>query len=182
MKQLSLLKPSLTGNPGRDVSLQTSLTHVQYQYAGDLIWQNLIDFNDFAPNAIRKSGGVFSGNVQFKSILAQTFYPTIADGIVTINLSFGSYFWLDLTDNVTNFEIINAAPNVITFTLVVKQNSQNIKTLNFNFYGSVLKWANNDDPDVVVPDLDSVDVFSFSTKNQGSTWFAQILGQDFKSN
>lgn len=168
--------------PAKQVVLESSLTHVKYKYQGDNSSINLVDFNNFAPGAIRKSGGVFLGSVQIKSLLNQIFYPTVADGIVSINLSFGSYFWLDLTESVAEFQIINIAPDVTTFTIAIKQNSQNIKTVNFNFSGAVLKWANNDDPDAVVPVFDSVDVFSFSTKNQGATWFAQILGQDFKSN
>ena len=182
MKQLSLLQPNLIGPRGRDIALQKSLTHIQYQYAGGNSWTNLVDLNALAPGAIRKTGGVFTGNVQFKGLLAQTFYPTVADGIVSINLSFGSYFWLELTETVTSFEIINAAPNVTTFTLVVKQNAQNVYNVDFDFGSPVIKWANNDAPDSVVSGLGHVDVFSFSSKDQGATWFAQTLGQDFKSN
>ena len=181
MKQLSILQPSLQGRTGPAVALQKSLTHIQYQYVGDLAWQNLIDLNALAPNAIRKSGGVFTGNTQFKNILSQYYNLTIADNIVAINLSFGSYFWLDLDDNVSSFQIINAPPNVSTFTLLVKQNSQNVNTLDFNFTGATLKWANNDAPDSVVSGLGHIDIFSFSSKDQGATWFAGILGQDFKS-
>ena len=182
MKQLSLLQPNLSGPRGRDLALQKSLTHIQYQYAGGNSWTNLIDLNALAPDAIRKTGGVFTGNVQFKAVLAQTFYPTVADGIVSINLSFGSYFWLDLTEDVTSFEIINAPPNVCTFTLAVKQDTQSVHSLDFDFTGATIRWTNNDSPDSVVSGLGHVDVFSFSSKDQGATWFAQILGQDFKSN
>ena len=177
MKQLSSLQPNLIGPRGRDIALQKSLTHIQYQYAGGNSWTNLVDLNTLAPGAIRKTGGVFSGNAQFKGLLAQTFY-----GIVSINLSFGSYFWLEPTEAVTSFEIINAPPNVTTFTLVVKQNAQNVYNVDFDFGSLVIKWANNDAPDSVVSGLGHVDVFSFSSKDQGATWFAQILGQDFKSN
>jgi hypothetical protein len=182
MKQLSSLQPNLIGPRGRDISLQKSLTHIQYKYADSNSWTNLIDLNALAPDAIRKTGGVFSGNIQFKNSLAQTFYPAIADGIAPINLSFGSYFWLTLTENVTNFEIINAPPNVVTFTLVVEQSAQSVYTVDFNFGSQTIKWANNDSPDAVVSGLAHIDVFSFSSKDQGGTWFAQILGQDFKSN
>jgi hypothetical protein len=181
MKQLSLLQPSLQGRVGPRLALQKSLTHIQYQYEGDIVWQNLIDLNALAPEAIRKSGGVFSGNTQFKSTVSQYYDLAIADNIVAINLSFGSYFWLDLTDNVSSFSIINAPPNVTTFTIVVKQNSSNIKTLNFDFTGSTLRWANNDSPSSVVSGLNHIDIFSFSSNDQGATWFAAVLGQDFKS-
>jgi hypothetical protein len=181
MKQLSLLQPSLRGNTGRRLALQTSLTHIQYQHEGDATWQNLIDFNLLAPDAIRKSGGVFLGNIQFKSTVSQYYNLAIADNIVAINLSFGSYFWLDLTENVSSFSIINAPPNVTTFTLVVKQNSQSIKTLNFNFNDATLKWVDNAPPSSVVSGLNHIDVFSFSSHDEGDTWFAGVLGQDFKS-
>jgi hypothetical protein len=182
MKQLSLLQPNLIGPRGRDISLQKSLTHIQYQYVGNNSWTNLVDLNALAPEAIRKTGGVFSGNIQFKGSLAQTFYPSSADNIVPINLSFGSYFWLTLTENVTSFEIINAPPNVVTFTLVIEQNTQSVYSVDFDFGSSTIKWANNDSPDSVVSGLGHMDVFLFSSKDQGATWFAQILGQDFKSN
>jgi hypothetical protein len=181
MKQLSLLEPSLQGKIGANLVLQKSLTHIQYQYDGDTNWQNLIDLNSLAPEAIKKSGGVFSGNVQFKSTVSQYYNLTIADNIVAVNLSFGSYFWLDLTDNVSSFTIINPSPNVTTFTLVVKQSSQTINTLNFNFNGSTLRWINNAPPSSIVSGLGHIDMFSFSSKNQGAAWFAGVLGQDFKS-
>lgn len=182
MKQLSLLQPNLNGPRGRDIALQKSLTHIQYQYAGDNSWTNLVDVNLLAPNAIRKTGGVFTGNTQFRGLTFQTFYPVIADGMVSINLSFGSYFWLELTEKVDSFQIINAAPNVTTFTIVINQNTQNIYDVDFNFTGSNVKWINNEPPSSVVSGLGHIDVFSFSSKDQGATWFAQILGQDFKSN
>lgn len=181
MKQLSLLQPSLNGRQGLNLVLQKSLTHIQYQYNESSSLQNLIDLNAFAPGAIRKSGGVFSGKIQTKAILSQVFYPTVADNIVSLNLSFGSYFWLNLTDNVTSFEIINAPPNVVTFTLIVQQNNQNVKTVDFDFSGATIRWANNSEPYSVVSGLEHIDMFSFSSKDQGSTWFAQIMGQDFKS-
>lgn len=180
MKQLSLLQPSLNG-PQIDLFLLKSLTHVQYQYTDSSLPQNLIDLNNFAPGGIRKTGGVFSGNVQVKTVLAQVLYPTVADGMVSINLSFGSYFWLDLTDNVVSFEIINAPPGVVTFTLILQQNTQNIKTIAFNFLGAAVKWANNTAPYAVASGFGHIDMFSFSSRDQGATWLAQTLGQDFKS-
>lgn len=182
MKQLSLLQPDLNGPRARDIVLQKSLTHIQYQYIGDTSWVNLVDLNYTNPGSIPKSGGVFTGNVQFKGALTQTFYPASADGIVPINLSFGSYFWLNLTENVTSFEIINTPPNVSTFTLVIKQDPQVVYNVSFYFGSSNIRWANNDYPDSIVSGRGHVDIFSFSSKDQGATWFAQILGQDFKSN
>lgn len=181
MKQLSSLQPSLNGRQGLDLVLSKSLTHIQYNYTESSSPQNLIDLNALAPLAISKTGGVFSGRVQVRSVMSQIFYPTIADEIVSINLSFGSYFLLDLNSDVGSFEILNVPPQASAFTLIMKQSSQTIHTVNFIFSGSVVKWANNNPPYAIVSGFGHIDMFSFSSMDQGATWLAQILGQDFKT-
>jgi hypothetical protein len=180
MQQLSNIEPSLRGIRGRDISLQSSLTHIQKQYLGDTAWENLVAFNSFAPNAIRKTGGVFLGNTQFKSLIAQISYPTITDNIVGLNLSFAGYFWLDMTDDVDSFDIINTPNNVATFTLIVKQHNAIRHDLNFNFTSKTLKWAQGYEPASPVASLNQIDIYTFSSKDQGQNWFSNIIGLDFK--
>ena len=79
------------------------------------------------------------------------------------------------------FRSINVPNNVATFTLIVNQNASTVYTLDFNFTGSTLKWAGNNPPEYPVDNLNQIDMYTFSTKNQGVSWFAKTIGLDFKS-
>jgi|LauGreDrversion4_2_1035121.scaffolds.fasta_scaffold00425_14 hypothetical protein len=184
MKNLSDLSPSLNGARGGSVSLRANLTHIQYANNTSLSWVNLVGFADTAPNGIRKTGGVFTGNVQFKATMQQLNYLTIADNIATVNLSFGSFFWLNLTDNVTRFDILNIPDETVSFTLFVKQatlNSTASVLWNFNNNGTNIKWPNNTPVTQVSPTSNQIDIFNFVKTGPAAApiWRASTIGQNF---
>lgn len=177
MKSLSTIKPGYSGTAARQLILESSLTHVKYKYQRDNSSVNLVAFNEFAPSAIAKSGGVFTGPIKFLTSSSTPVQLSPADGIVTINLSFGGLFKLSLTESVSSFEVINVAPGLaVMFTLVIAQDTSPFtQTVNWTFSGSTIKWPNGTP---VANSLGSskFDVFSFKTVDAGATWHAMANG------
>lgn len=177
MKSLSTIKPGYSGTAARQLILESSLTHVKYKYQRDNSSTNLVAFNEFAPGAIVKAGGVFTGPIKLVSSSSSIVQLQPADGIVTINLSFGGIFKLSLTENVDSFEVINVAPGVaVMFTLIVAQDtSPYAQTIDWTFTGSTIKWSENT-PVANTLGISKLDVFSFKTISAGASWYAMANG------
>ena len=182
MKNLSQIKPACLGTNARQVVLETNLTHVKYKYSGDAASTNLVAFNEFAPSAISKTGGVFSGPIKFVTSSSSVVQLTPADNIVTVNLSFGGMFKLSLTESVTSFDVINVAPGVaVMFTLAVLQDTAPYtQTIDWVFNDSTIKWSNNT-PVANTQGAGKLDVFSFKTVDAGVTWYALSNGLGYLS-
>jgi hypothetical protein len=112
---------------------------------------------------------------------------------LTLDLTTGNYFTADLQSNGTsNIDTITVvpgavAPKTFTFNLKVTQGSV---PRQFKWNGSALtkfKWQRYWLPGtgwVHRPTNtlanDAVDVYSFTTYDNGTTWYATIVGQDIK--
>jgi hypothetical protein len=180
MKQLSAIKPTFIGDRGRDISLSTSLTHVKYSYAGDSTTQNVVSFNSFAPGAIAKAGGVFTGPVTLKTYSSKLITAASSSGVVTINLAFGNFFKLSLTENVVGFDVINVPEQAVMFTLIVEQDAAAPRTINWAFNNATVSWGNVDPSTVVTVERTNLDVFSFKTISSGSLWYASVNGLNYQ--
>jgi hypothetical protein len=100
-----------------------------------------------------------------------------ATGAVTLDLNLGNVQSLVLSGNVTSLAVTNTvAGKSCTFTLVVKQDGTGGRTFAFM---SGAKWSGG-----VVPTISSaankVDIFTFMTTDNGSTWYGFIAGQDMR--
>jgi hypothetical protein len=179
MKYLSGIKPTLIGDRGRDVVLSSSLTHVKYAYAGDVGSENLVAFNSFAPGAIAKAGGIFTGSTTLKTLAGTLITASSSSGIVTINMAFGNFFKLVLTENVVGFDIINIPPEAAMFTLIIEQDLVTNRSVAWVFNQGTIKWENATPVDVTSTRT-NLDVFSFKTINSGSVWYAKANGQNFE--
>jgi hypothetical protein len=178
MKYLSGIKPTLIGDRGRDVALSTSLTHVKYNHVGDTTSENLVAFNSFAPGAIAMAGGVFTGPITLKTHAAKLVTATSESGVVTINLAFGNFFKLVLTENVTAFDVINVPPQAAMFTLIVEQNTDIAKTIDWTFSSSTIKWGSIN-PATITATRTNLDIFAFKTTSSGSVWYASVNGLNY---
>ena len=138
---------------------------------------------------INKKVVVFrDGAVGYKHGLAVDLLTTT----VTPDLTTGSYFEVDLQGGTSRIDTITAvpgavAPKTLTFNLKVTQGSF---PRQFKWDGSALtkfKWQRYWLPGtgwVHRPTNtlanDAVDVYSFTTYDNGTTWYATIVGQDIK--
>ncbi len=101
---------------------------------------------------------------------------------VTVDVATGNFFQVDLASNsgnITTFNInnINATSNQLSSFILKVENSAS----NRNFTWSSLTnidWAGGAGPDITAGD-GKIDILSFTTYNNGTTWYGAIVGQDF---
>ena len=102
-------------------------------------------------------------------------------GIVTINLSTGNYFEIDLqsaTANITQFTINESlsGTQAQSFFLKITQSS----TARSIIWSSItnIKWPASTGPTISTGN-DAVDILKFTTYDQGTTWHGETIGQNF---
>jgi hypothetical protein len=101
--------------------------------------------------------------------------PAIAAGVLTIDLTAGTFFNVSNNANISTFAITGApAGKVSSFTLALKGNG----TAYTQSWGVSVKWANGAAP-VLTSDNNKVDLLAFVTNDGGTTWFGLIAGQFF---
>jgi hypothetical protein len=178
MKQLNSLKPRFQGTSGKQALFQVSPTHLQWKLYGDADWQDLTPLASLAPNKMPVSGGVFTGNIQIKNILETNVNANIVDGAVTLNMAQGSVFSLYLIDNISNINVINIpSGDVISFSIIVTQNSTEAKTLIWQS-NVQLAWPSNQPP-LVTSELNKIDIYSFLSIDAGVSFFGFSGGQAY---
>jgi hypothetical protein len=178
MKTLNSLRPRFQGPEGKRALFQTTSTHLQWKIEGDSSWQNLVSLDSLAPNKMPTTGGIFTGNIQVKNILETKTEASVVDGVVTLDLSQGGVFYLYLADHVSNINITNIPTgNAVSFTLVIKQNSDSSKTLNWSS-NIPIYWPYNESP-IVTNALDKTDFYSFLSIDAGVTFFGFSGGQAY---
>ena len=103
---------------------------------------------------------------------------------ITVDLSTGNFFEVDfeaLSGDVGTFTISNTNANagmITTFILKVIQGSTTT-TRNITWASlTAIKWPGGTTPTVTAGN-DQIDLFVFSTYDNGSTWYGTIVGQDF---
>lgn len=118
--------------------------------------------------------GTISG--QLKSAPETLTAPTIASGVLTLNLANGAVFSVSMTANITSIVVQNipTGTNVVSFTLILT-GTGSARTV---AWPTAFKW-----PDGVAPTLTAtngkVDVLSFMSFNNGTTWLGFVGGQNF---
>ena len=123
---------------------------------------------------------------RFETYYEQSVSVTSVSGIVTIDLSRGSFFELSTTEDVTRF-VINNTPgdssSSSSFTIKIVQGStpRTVDIDDFRTSGGVsipLNWNGNIIP-VVSSGANDVDIYSFMTFDGGSTYYGVVSGQNF---
>jgi hypothetical protein len=100
-------------------------------------------------------------------------------GRVTIDLATGSFFTLDLQTvdtTIDNFVTSNVSTGVTTFDLRVIQGSP-ARYFDWGYITNV-KWSSI--PADISATNNAVDVYSFTTYDNGTTWYGSVVGQDIK--
>jgi hypothetical protein len=105
-----------------------------------------------------------------------TVAATGTSGTITIDLNSGSIFTLQPTGNITGWTINNRPPSGVlgSFVLRIAGNG----TAYTWTWPTTTRWAYGEAP---IPTTTSgkFDLYSFFTFDGGTTWFAQIIGQNY---
>ena len=105
---------------------------------------------------------------------------------VTVDLATGNFFAVDMASNsgnVTTFTIsnTNATSNQLSSFILKLENSAS--NINFTWAsivsnGTNIDWAGGAGPDLTAGD-GKIDILSFTTYDNGTSWYGAIVGQDF---
>ena len=99
---------------------------------------------------------------------------------ITVDLSTGSFFEVDLesaTDQIAELVISN--PHASHGSSFVLQITQGSTARNINWENdSKIKWPGGTAP-ILTTTNNKVDIFSFSTWDNGTTWYGKVIGQNF---
>ena len=118
-----------------------------------------------------KNGIVINGGV---TELSQN--PTISSGTLTLDLSTGSIFTVNLSSSITTLNIINPSPtgSVSSFCLNTVGTGAAIAIS----WPSGVKWPSGTAPTVTTTN-GKQDLYTFFTLNNGNNYFGIISGQNF---
>ena len=98
---------------------------------------------------------------------------------VLIDLSKAGTYNLNLTGNVSTFSISNPVlAKFNTFTLYTIQDSSGGHRVTWSFNGTNVKWVSGSAPQVTQT-ANSIDIYLFNSNNGGTTWYGNILGQNY---
>ena len=111
---------------------------------------------------------------------------TVSGTTVTVDLATGGMFVLDLqgaSGTITTFTVSNvnaSTPYAITFTTKVIQGST-ARQFNWGGLSAFKVVAGNYAGFIEITTADNaVDVYSFTSYDNGTTWYGSIVGQDIK--
>ena len=127
--------------------------------------------------------------IQNAEVIGQTILDgSIGEGVqtlspvasaVTIDLTKGTTFILNLSSNVSGFTVINPVPvKVNSFTLYTVQNSSGNNRLGWYFNSNRVLWSGGLAPQISLS-ANYIDLYTFISNNGGVTWFGFIGGQNF---
>ena len=130
-----------------------------------------------------------NGHIRFdKGITEKIGTSTVGTTVVTVDLSTGNFFLMDLealSGDVVTFTISNSnatANQVNNFVVKIIQGTTTT-TRNFTWAsivtnGTNIDWAGGAGPDITTG-ADKVDILSFTSYDNGTTWYGAIVGQEF---
>jgi hypothetical protein len=117
-----------------------------------------------------------NGTIDMVSYRETSTAPTISSGTLTIDMSTGTVFNVTLNANITTLNITNSAPTnkVSSFTLIFTYDA----TPRSVTWPASVKWPSNTVPTLTNAN-GAVDIFTFFTLNNGTTWFGVVSGQNY---
>ncbi len=154
----------------------------------DTSWNILKHYNTGTSAWEYNSVSVAASPMHFQEGITEALGTGAASGTtITVDLDTGNFFEADLNSasgNIVTFTINNingTGGYVSSFLLKVKQDSSSAIAITWASVvsnGTNIDWAGGAGPDVTAT-LNAVDIFSFTTYDNGTTWYAGIVGQEF---
>jgi hypothetical protein len=116
---------------------------------------------------------VVSGILSFRTLSEITTTLTISSNTINLNVTSGSVFYVDVTDNIGTINITGTTPTTTGITLVTEGDGTP-RSINWG----TIKW-----PGGLAPNYTSTngkfDFYSLITIDSGVTWFGFVGGQNY---
>jgi hypothetical protein len=127
---------------------------------------------------LAKAGDSMTGTLGVKAVTDTLTTVAPVAGVVTLDLSLGQEFLVNLTGNVTSWTLTNAPTGTFTISVTNRQDSTGGRTVAWTFTGKTLLWAGGTAP-TQTSTLNKEDEFVFKSRDSGSTFKGYIAGQNF---
>ena len=124
-------------------------------------------------NFLKLAGGTLTGSLVLKGFSEKSTSVTGA-GAVSLDMSAGNTFPINLTGNITGFTLTNAPTDSFSITMFITQTAA--FTVVWSIGGVVVKWAGGVVP-VMTATATKTDVFCFT--KVGAVWYGFNGGQNF---
>ena len=127
------------------------------------------------------------GHSRIKTFAQPLVSATSVSNVVTLNLSSASFFDHTLVQNVTSF-VLTQTPigaQVYSFTLKITQGSTGSFTANLDNFqtatGTIIPiyWPGGGVVPIVTPVAGRTDIYSFTSYDEGLSYYAVVVGQNF---
>lgn len=145
------------------------------EYASGAMWLQARLRSNYATNYdiyLNPNGG----SVFTKSIRETRTNPTISAGALTLDCSAGSVFAVSLNANITTLTLSNPPASGFSYTMILQFTADG--TARTVTWGGSVKWANGTAPTLTSTNT-KVDMFTLTTHDGGTTWYATVIGQNF---
>ena len=124
------------------------------------------------------------GSVKFKTYSENVVALSISGGVVTIDLSQGQTFTLNVNAAVSQFRLINAPSGSTSFTILITQNSvgYSVDIDDFRTSGGTtipVYWPGGGVVPIVTAVANKTDMYSFRTFDGGANLYGIVGGQNF---
>lgn len=123
---------------------------------------------------LKLTGGALTGSLTLKGFSEKSNTGINGVGLVTLDLSLGNTFQINLNGNITGFVITNEPSDSYSITVFIKQTAA--FTTTFIIGGTTIKWAGNTAP-IITATAAKTDVLCFT--KVGSDWYGFNGGQNF---
>jgi hypothetical protein len=144
-------------------------------YASGSLWLQARSPTNYATNfdlVLNPNGG----SVLARSVRETRTNPTISAGALTLDCSAGAVFAVSLNANITTLTLSNPPVAGFSYTMLLQLTADG--TARTVTWPAAVKW-----PAGVAPPLTStntkVDIFTLTTHDGGTTWFASTVGQNY---
>ena len=135
--------------------------------------------------AVPRADVDFEGSVKFKTYSENVQTLDISSGVVTIDLSLGQSFELEIDEDVDRFTLLNPPSGATAFSVKLTQNSTGgygvgIDTFR-NSGGNAIPvyWPAGGVLPIVTTTASKTDIYSFKTFDGGSSLYGVVGGQNF---
>ena len=144
-------------------------------YASGAMWLQARAVANYATNYDLYIGPN-GGSVYTKSVRETKATPSISAGTLTLDCSAGSVFAVSLNANITTLTISNPPVAGFGYTMILQFTADG--TARTVTWPAAVKWAGGTAPTLTSTNT-KVDLFTLTTHDGGTTWYASIVGQNF---
>ena len=128
-------------------------------------------------NRLKRGGDSMTGTLGVRAVTDTVTTVSPVAGVVTLDLSQGQEFLVNLTGNVTSFTLSNVPAGAFAFSVSLRQDATGGRTVAWTLTGRTVVWAGGTAPTMTAT-ASREDEVLFKTRN-GTAFKAYVAGQNW---